>query len=838
MSGYELPKISDVAGILPNHFPTQMQAVVFRMWDMVPKAKLAKIMETTIENIDKLAKGLGLPEQTVHPDWKSKGYITIIRSAWHILPYEQILDILEWDEFKLAYILKEDDFLDLKLGAHKPSCPKVVYRELTEDEQKKTGEFLHYMTDCVNPYCIDDAKKPFDLFCRTKIERIDIQNQPENTVQISDSWTLSNCTQIADTDFYTELFLKDFSDMFGYTLKKGNAENSIELYVDSTISAEEEYFVIDATKNNIKITSAQPVGVLRGLMYIIRTMTANKGPYVQMGHFEVETEVKSRVIYSFCGLYTNTFEVAPEISYPEELLRSYARIGINGVFTQLLMYKMAEFPFDTSISEGWQDRLERLKQTVALLKKYGIKLFFYVNEPRALSLSFFEKYPDLKGFEYEGNAHLCTSTQRVQQYMDEAIYSICNSAPDIGGFFVTTRSENHTNCYSHIYPYNSQNCPRCINRTPAEVIAEVCNIINRAAKRANQNIITIAATWEWMSIFSHEDFEECLKLLDSDIPLERVSEEGLEFECGGIQNSVIDYTMSKPAPSKASLDIFETGNKYGHEAMAKVQFNNTWECSTVPYIPIYREVWEHAQRLKKAGVNHFMLSWTLGGYPSPTLDIVHNLYYNVNGSTKDYETSVKKLYGEYGDSVLKAVDEFGKSFKEFPFDVQTAYLGPHNACVSTLLYKEPTGYEATMTCYCYDDLENWRSKYPVDVYENQHRLMYEIWHNGMKYIENMPDCEFKDVSKACELIWLTCYNQIKYIRLRNEYISTQNKELLPNIINIVSSEEKLAGEYYVLMQKNPAIGYEPANHYYYNLSMIAEKIISCRHLINEWKKEI
>ena len=35
---------------------------------------------------------------------------------------------------------------------------------------------------------------------------------------------------------------------------------------------------------------------------------------------------------------------------------------------------------------------------------------------------------------------------------------------------------------------------------------------------------------------------------------------------------------------------------------------------------------------------------------------------------------------------------------------------------------------------------------------------------------------------------------------------------------------------YQLMLENPAIGYEAANHYYFNKMMLAEKYISCEHI--------
>ena len=101
--------------LFPTHFPTPMQAVIFRNWGMVAKEKIARVLCTSVENVVAEAKRMGLGEQQDTAIWKEKGYITIIKANWHLLPYRQLLMLLGWTEEKLAAILKEEDFLDIKL---------------------------------------------------------------------------------------------------------------------------------------------------------------------------------------------------------------------------------------------------------------------------------------------------------------------------------------------------------------------------------------------------------------------------------------------------------------------------------------------------------------------------------------------------------------------------------------------------------------------------------------------------------------------------------------------------------------------------------------------------
>ena len=86
-----------------KHFPTDFQAVIFRLWEMVPAKKIAKILNTTEENIIIAAQNMGLEKQIYLDNWMDRGYISILRAIWNLLPYEQMCKLLDWDEEHLKY---------------------------------------------------------------------------------------------------------------------------------------------------------------------------------------------------------------------------------------------------------------------------------------------------------------------------------------------------------------------------------------------------------------------------------------------------------------------------------------------------------------------------------------------------------------------------------------------------------------------------------------------------------------------------------------------------------------------------------------------------------------
>ena len=80
------------------------------------------------EDVTALAESMGLPPAaTIPPEMKTRGYITLIRRNWHLLPYDQLLELLEMTPERLAFTLREDDFLWIKLGRLKPKCEPLRY---------------------------------------------------------------------------------------------------------------------------------------------------------------------------------------------------------------------------------------------------------------------------------------------------------------------------------------------------------------------------------------------------------------------------------------------------------------------------------------------------------------------------------------------------------------------------------------------------------------------------------------------------------------------------------------------------------------------------------------
>ncbi|NLC43197.1 MAG: hypothetical protein GX783_02815, partial [Clostridiales bacterium] len=491
-------------------------------------------------------------------------------------------------------------------------------------------------------------------------------------------------------------------------------------------------------------------------------------------------------------------------------------------------YKLTEFPLDPSISVGYDKRIEALNTLIKRANRFGIKIFLYLNEPRSMSQDFFIKYPHLKGETENLYSAMCTSTPEVQKYLKEGVADLTSKLKGLGGYITITMSENLTNCFSRM-PADKVTCPRCKDRKAYEVVAEVNTLIAEGAMSINPDIEMIAWTWAWKD---EEFINNAIKLMPKKVRVMGVSEEAVKREYGdGIETQVIDYSISIVGPGEKFLYTMDIAKKYEHPTAAKVQFNNTWECSAVPYLPTFDLVAEHRNNLKDTSA--FLLDWTLGGYPSATFNMISDSYFS---DTKfSLEESIHRIFGNKSKNVLESQRVFSNAFKEFPFHISTLYVAPQNYGPANLFYPSETGFKATMIGYPYDDLNSWRAIFPVDLFKNQWEKLCSEWRKGLELLDEDNQNKEYDfycrISKACYCHFKSTYNAICFTLLRNEGGSADE------VLEVLYDELNLTETLYKITLKDPHIGYEASNHYYYSRNTLLEKIINVKYLIRKYSKD-
>ncbi len=717
----DLPVGAAPPAIADPHFPSRLHAVVWRNWELVPKERIASIVKATPKQVSDIATSMGLPpQQSVPLNIKERGYISIVRRNWHLLPYDQLLTMVDMTPEELAVRLREDDFLFIKLGNLKPKCDPVTYIEPGPTELKRAAQIR------------DLVQKEFG----------------------------ATISEPGESRF---AFLKEFAK------------------VPPTSKA--------AT---------------------------------------CSTTESLRFIYSYFAPFGDPLLNADLDPYPSGLLAQLQEQGVNGVWLHAVLRDLA--PGGVDFPEFGKDseiRIRNLRLLTQRCAQYGIKVFLYINEPRSMPSSFFASRPDMEGVKDGDYRSMCTSDPKVLRWVRDALTHVFREAPDLGGVFTITASENMTNCASH---GRQKECPRCSKRTAASIIAEVNTAIRDGVRQSAPKARVICYDWGWNG---HGDAPETITALPGGVDLMSVSEWALPLTRGGVNTTVGEYSVSAVGPGPRAMRHWKLAKERGLGAIAKVQLNNSWELSAVPWLPVEDLVAEHCVNLAKAGVDGMMLSWSLGGYPSPNLQLAQ-LIADTPDITAD-EALDRVARSRYGSDAAAAVrvawTGFSNAFAEFPYHGQVLYNAPQQVGPANLLHAKPTGYSATMVGFPYDDLKSWCGPYSAKVWIQQFEKVSTGWEVAMTQLRTALDkCAFANLkilesdiglAEAAGIHFASCANQASFVTARD------NNDIT-GMTKAVDDECELAKRLYRLTKADSRIGFEASNHYYYLPLDLVEKVISCR----------
>ncbi|MEN6451021.1 MAG: hypothetical protein ABFC96_11060 [Thermoguttaceae bacterium] len=747
-----LPLGANPPALVADHFPDRVHEFVWRNWGLVEPAEMATLLGTREENVRDLAVAMGLPRlPRVPPEMRTRGYITLIRRNWHLLPYKQLLALLRMSPERLAFTLREEDVLWNKLGFLKPRCESLGWHAPNETARRREAEIRWIIRQDFGDAMSGPAEPRFD-------------------------------------------FLRQFSGA---------------------------------------PTLAEPVAQKGG----------DKPPL--------------RLVYSYFAVFGDPLRDASLDPYPDGLLRQLSALGVNGVWLHAILRDLAPggraFP---EFGVGHERRLANLRALVARAKRHGIDVYLYMNEPRMMPLSFFERHREAQGVREGDYAAMCTSDPVVRRWMSDALAYVFREVPELGGVFTITASENLTSCASH---YRWRDCPRCKNRTEAEIDAEANAAMEEGVHRSSPKAKVIVWDWGW---HQHGDAADVIARLPKSTWLMSVSEWAMPLRRGGVPTSVGEYAMSAVGPGPRASRHWTLAKDAGLKTVAKVQLDNSWELSSVPYLPVMDLVARHCHNLASAGVDGMMMSWTLGGYPSPNFDLAAQLFRRPAAPTRPREKAIDEAldavaldrYGTAGAPLArKAWTAFSTAFEQYPFDCGVVYQCPAQLGPANPLYARKTGYRATMTGIPYDDLNAWRGPYPADVFAAQFEKMADGWQQGIPLLEAAvlaaPSNRQADVraelryAEAALIHFRSVANQVRFILARDALVSPPKplsiearKHLVSEIRRRLESEIALSRRLFRLAQADSRIGFEPSNHYYYVPLDLVEKVLNCRWLLDEFKE--
>jgi hypothetical protein len=562
-----------------------------------------------------------------------------------------------------------------------------------------------------------------------------------------------------------------------------------------------------------------PNGSLEGKEPLFSFVDALKAPLASTPQTAPRRErAPLRMGYSYFALCGDPLLDPALDPYPDGLLVRLAAVGENAVWLHVELSHLAPLPW--AHNAHVEQRRAALRKLVTRAATHGIKIFLYFNEPRSLptASAAFAQHPDWRGVEEKGFNAVCTSAPAVRAALRDGVAGICRAVPDLGGFFSCTASENLTNCWSH---GQGAKCPHCKGRKPAEVIAEVSATIDEGIRAAGGKQRYIASDWAWRDEWALDVIER----LPTTVELMSVSEWNLPIERGGVKSAVGEYSISAIGPGPRAQRHWEAAKRRGLRVVAKIQCGNSWELSAVPYLPVLENITRHATALRAAGMEDIMLGWTLGGYPSPNIEAIAEIY-----SGGRLETLAKKRHGATNAAAATAFwRQCSAAFREFPYHIGCVYRAPLQMGPANPLWPTPTGYQSCMVGIPYDDLKGWRAIYPAEIFAAQLEKVAAGFEAAIARLRlavaEPPPALAEELlfAEVAAIHFASVANQSRAVVARDGGDTAALRRLC-------DAEGTLAARLHALQSRDSRIGFEASNQYYYTPHDLVEKVINCRWL--------
>jgi hypothetical protein len=401
-----------------------------------------------------------------------------------------------------------------------------------------------------------------------------------------------------------------------------------------------------------------------------------------------------------------------------------------------------------------------------------------------------------------------------------------------------------TNCASHGAWHS---CERCKGRSDAEILAEVVATIASGVHRGNPKANVIVSDWGWRG---HGEAADIVARLPKSVWLMSVSEWALPIVRGGIATKVGEYSISAVGPGPRSVRHWAAAREAGIKTAAEIQFNNTCEIASIPYLPVMDLVAEHLHNLASIRLNGMLIGWTMGGHPSPNFELARQLnrtpFPNVDAVL---DALARERFGTQGAAHgRKAWTLMSDAYRQYPFHVSVVYACPVQIGPANPIYPSKTGYSATMWGIPYDDLNGWRGPYPAEVFAAQFEKMAAGWRTGIaefeRAVEKTPPDRRSEAqadlrfARAAGIHFQSVANQARFVLARDALANSrgtlpagERQSLRAEVRRRLESEIILARRLYALVREDSRIGFEPSCQYFYLPLDLVEKVVNCRWLL-------
>lgn len=554
-------------------------------------------------------------------------------------------------------------------------------------------------------------------------------------------------------------------------------------------------------------------------------------------------------------------------AYTDEVLSGIAGSGFNAIWVHGLLQNLVPSGVFPEFGKHSRKHIKNMRSLIVRAARHGLKVFVYMQPPRGINVkhAFWKNNMDVggtvshcvsdDGYKVEMRA-LCTSTQKVKDYLRTSPERLIREIPDLGGVILITASEYSSHCYGHFhcsefYPKHRTGkpfpieCPRCRQRHPVDVVSEIIQLFRDGVRAVSKNVQIIAWNWGW-TLYEKDPCAAIISSLPKDVVLMSGFERGGTKVILGKRRLIDEYSLSFAGPSGRFLRSFCTARKHGLKVMAKLQIGTTHELATVPNLPLIGRLHKKAMEMRKLGIDGFLGCWNFGNMLTANT-AAFNSFFNA-----ERPKSKKKALSEFASTyfpgcdasaVVQAWEQFETAMNSYPFSVPFLYRSPINYSLAySLKPGQAAGTPMGRSWQMDKRGEDLRHSFLYGCYTLSEvikgvEFLSKKWKIGATLLERVlknSECEEArqeiDNAWVCYHIFRSTWNTYRVYRLRRRWTDSK----LPAYLRIIRNELTNLKAAFPIVEADPRFGYHSeAQAYMFNAASIRKKIILLKRQIHE-----
>jgi len=690
------------------------------------------------------------------------------------------------------------------------------------------------------------------------------------------------CLQLDDTcGPLTRLAAKDLRRTLlkTFDVKLQRSGRRIQVTVDPNATRPDESSRLSVSREQIHIEANSDEAAMRALFDLRWCMLNRQAPVLACGDSGLSPEWSLRIM---SPVWHRPIDQPEDYTVlPDAYLLNAARYGFNATYLYADWFDFMTPDVAGALArKGYRARLAALRDAVAHLGRFGIRLLMHIN---TIAMShdhpFFKTAPAMRGAQTwrDGQHCLCSSHPKTLALYRQAARQLMSDVPGLAGAVMITGGECFLHCYTRPMPQTSQgtNCKRCAKHTPDDVIARVVNAFAAGAREVNPDVHLMM--WPY-SAFTWGDLDTQKRFignLDPHVDLLSSFEKDSFQTIDGVKSYVFDYSICQLGPSPRFRELHRTAKRAGRKVHARTESAQCIEMFNVPRIPIMHRWAERFAAIRKIGVDGVHTAWRFYGFCAQRNDeIVYANTWRDNPDIDDLLLTMARrdFGGRAARNVVRAWEHFSKGFAEFPYCAGTTgfpyfrgpfYIGPAHPFVfdttrghglpEMFWTPNPSAGEAASPDESSDVFENeprffadltWTQPYGAKRVAGALASVDKHWRKGLALLQRAGSTakggEFESelaVATMIHCMFRTARNLVAFQMLR-EKVTTEPttpasvKRACLEAIKVVTDETENARIALELVKADPSLGYGAAYGYAFTADMIEAKIKHCQHQID------